>query len=98
MDWLSEHLRHCNMWGFRGYRSCDTNIDAAIQDIAVSHFVCVSYARTYMCTQVAAELQGGGAAGVCRFAVEGEATFCRYISAGCMLTATLACTLVLVAY
>ena len=50
-----------------------------------------------MCTQVAAELQGGGAAGVCRFAVEVGATFCRYVSAGCMLTATLAGTLVLVA-
>ena len=50
-----------------------------------------------MCTQVAAELQGGGAAGVCRFAVKGEATFCRHVSAGCMLTAMLACILVLVA-
>ena len=39
-----------------------------------------------MCTQVAAELQGGGAAGICRFAVEVGATFCRYVSAGCMLT------------
>ena len=52
----------------------------------------LSYARTYMCTQVAAEVQGGGAAGVCRFAVEVGATFCRYISASCMLTATLAGT------
>ena len=50
-----------------------------------------------MCTQVAAELQGGGAAGVCQFAVEVGATFCRYVSAGCMLMATLAGTLVLVA-
>ena len=46
----------------------------------------LSYARTYMCTQVSAELQGGGAAGVCRFAVEVTATFCRYVSADCMLT------------
>ena len=50
-----------------------------------------------MCTQVAAELQGGGAAGVGRFTVEVEATFCMYSSAGCMLTATFACTLALVA-
>ena len=50
-----------------------------------------------MCTQVAAELQGGRAAGVGRFTVEVEATFCMYASAGCMLTATFTCTLVLVA-
>ena len=50
-----------------------------------------------MCTQVAAELQDGGAAGVGRFTVEVEATFCMYTSAGCMLTATFACTLALVA-
>ena len=50
-----------------------------------------------MCTQVAAELQGSGAAGVFRFAVEVGATFCRYVSAACMLTATLAGMLVLVA-
>ena len=46
-----------------------------------------------MCIQVAAELQGGGAAGVGRFTVEVEATFCIYASAGCMLTATFECTL-----
>ena len=51
-----------------------------------------------MCTQVAAELQGGGAAGVGRFTVEVEATFCMYASADCMLTATLACTLVPVTF
>ena len=50
-----------------------------------------------MCIQVAAELQGSGAAGVGRFTVEVEATFCMYASAGCMLIATLAGTLVLVA-
>ena len=51
-----------------------------------------------MCTQVAAELQGGRAAGVGWFTVEVEATFCMYASAGCMLTATLAGMLVMVAY
>ena len=50
-----------------------------------------------MCTQVAAKLQDGGAAVVCWFAVEVGAMFCRYVSAGCMLTATLAGMLVLVA-
>ena len=50
-----------------------------------------------MCTQVTAELQGGGAAGVGRFTVEVEAMFCMYASAGCMLTATLACMLAVVA-
>ena len=50
-----------------------------------------------MCTQVAAELQGGGAAGDGQFTVEVEATFCMYASAGCMLTATFACMLALVA-
>ena len=60
MHWLSERWRHCDMWGFWGYRSCDipayrspqlvgecscdTDIAAAIQDIAVSRFVCVSLA------------------------------------------------------
>ena len=47
--------------------------------------------------QVAAKLEGGGAAGVDQFTVEVEATFCMYTSAGCMLTATFACTLALVA-
>ena len=48
MHWLSERWRHCDMWGFWGYRSpqlvgecsCDTDIAAAIQDIAVLRFVC----------------------------------------------------------
>ena len=50
-----------------------------------------------MSTQVAAELQDGGAARVGRFTVEVEAMFCMYASAGCMLTATVTGTLVLVA-
>ena len=61
MHWLSERRRHCDMWGYRSYRSCDipayrspqlvgecscdTDIAAAIQDVAVLRFVCATLSK-----------------------------------------------------
>ena len=100
----------CKSWGRMGisqfhsaqlryrYRSCDIDIAAAIP-ISQSPILCKGWGWMGISQFHSAQLRyryRSFAFCVC-VAVEVGAMFCRYVSAGCMLTATLAGTLVLVA-